>query len=54
MLDHTNMLQGWLLLVMNWTSLIFGSSTNFIIPLLFYIASKSHSARTANATGRSP
>lgn len=46
------LLQGWLILVMNWTSLIFGSSTNFIIPLVLYISSKTYSASTVDTTGK--
>jgi hypothetical protein len=49
---HVNvLLQGWLILVMNWTSLIFGSSTYFIIPLVLYISSKTSSASTVDTTG---
>lgn len=43
--------KGWLVLVMNWTSLVFGSSTNFVIPLLLYLASKRFSASTADTAG---
>ncbi|KAF8860892.1 hypothetical protein BDZ45DRAFT_292291 [Acephala macrosclerotiorum] len=45
--------KGWLIMVMNWTALIFGSSTNFIIPLLLYISSKTYFASTAEAGGSS-
>jgi hypothetical protein len=38
-------------MIMNWASLIFGSSTNFIIPLLLYVASKTYSASTTDAEG---
>lgn len=38
-------------MVMNWTALIFGSSTNFIIPLLLYISSKTYFASTAETGG---
>lgn len=37
---------------MNWSALIFGSSTNFIIPLVLYISSKIYSASTADTTGK--
>ncbi|KUJ07081.1 uncharacterized protein LY89DRAFT_789882 [Mollisia scopiformis] len=43
--------KGWLVLVMNWSSLIFGSSTNFIIPLTLYISSKTHTASTIDTSG---
>ncbi|TVY41556.1 hypothetical protein LOCC1_G005111 [Lachnellula occidentalis] len=43
--------KGFLVLIMNWASLIFGSTTNFIIPLVLYISSKVYSASTADATG---
>ncbi|TVY34724.1 hypothetical protein LSUB1_G005024 [Lachnellula subtilissima] len=42
--------KGFLVLIMNWASLIFGSTTNFIIPLILYISSKVYSASTADAT----
>ncbi|KAL7272460.1 hypothetical protein RUND412_004727 [Rhizina undulata] len=40
--------KGWLTSVMNWTSLIFGSTTNFIIPLILYISSKTYHASTVS------
>ncbi|TVY92647.1 hypothetical protein LAWI1_G002418 [Lachnellula willkommii] len=43
--------KGYLVLIMNWASLIFGSATNFIIPLVLFISSKIYSASTADATG---
>ncbi|CZR67268.1 uncharacterized protein PAC_17167 [Phialocephala subalpina] len=43
--------KGWLVLVMNWSSLIFGSSTNFIIPLVLYLSSKTHTASTVDTSG---
>jgi len=36
---------------MNWASLIFGSATNFILPLVLFLLSKIYSASTADATG---
>jgi hypothetical protein len=47
-------LQGWLLLVMNWTALIFGSTTNFVAPLMLYIRSKTYPASTADTAGLLP
>ncbi|TVY28961.1 hypothetical protein LHYA1_G001672 [Lachnellula hyalina] len=43
--------KGFLVIIMNWASLIFGSTTNFIIPLVLYISSKVYSASTSDATG---
>ncbi|TVY52001.1 hypothetical protein LCER1_G006470 [Lachnellula cervina] len=43
--------KGYLVIIMNWASLIFGSTTNFIIPLVLFISSKIYSASTADATG---
>lgn len=36
---------------MNWASLIFGSTTNFILPLVLYISSNIYPASTLDATG---
>jgi hypothetical protein len=36
--------QGWLTVIMNWTSLVFSSVANLVVPFLLFLASKRYSA----------
>ena len=36
----TDFVEGWLNIIMNWSSLLFASAANFVIPFLLYFASR--------------
>lgn len=44
--------KGWLNIIMNWTSLLFASSANFVIPFLLYFASRRYHATALPVEGK--